>query len=755
MNLISVIIPTFQRVDEIESKLQAYLSVLQLAARATGANFECIVVDDHSCDGTFDRLHQRFVKVNEIVLLQTSQNLGPGPARDFGLASAMGEWIWFLDDDDSLDAGQTTALFTELIRTTTNVDVVSHSLKNTYSLSTKKARFEIIKSVVAFREFQEVFRHVIRKTLLIENQIRFSEGFHEDIRYVVELMLRAKESRVINQSIVLKNRTEGAITAMMTSKRIDGYVKAYNETRILLQESEIGTPQVLKSFTTQSLGVLLYLIIHEIDKTHSLSLLEHLKNCSQKIDAWSYDLSQLPNFNPQATNFEYSGYIWRSHIDKPTVYLFENLLEIFQTRLSCKDLDSSLFLGPDEIRACCKRFFVNGIRKGDVVLLKAKEGINLKSIQSAKQELIDRINQGTAHECSGCPYIERRPIHQGGIEYLSLENFAYCNMRCTYCSPKYYGGTEAQYNAANIVSQVALESTGFEPYCHVVWGGGEPTLSPRFATINQSLVSSLKSGKIRVLSNSLKFSSDLEKQLIDPRFHLVTSIDAGTEETFKKIRGKPGLNDVFSNLIRYQKVLDDPRKLTIKYIISLNNYSTIELKSFVNKLEGSVLLESLFQISCDFTLDTPQVDLICALYELSLRLLTHGARFVFFDDLVRDRVRITPEIAQKVKDHLSKLRLDEGYLISPEFKSDIVLWGNGTQGQWLLKHTSTGQSGRIVDLVENVDDFCKIYTAINGAKLSSKNQMVIFPAGVQSTYEILCNIENSGYGSHIIKGVML
>ena len=143
MKLISVIIPTFQRVDEIENKLQPNLSILQLAARSTGVNFECIVVDDHSCDGTFDRLQQRFGKVNEMVVLRTPQNLGPGPTRDFGLSSAHGSWIWFLDDDDTLDAGQTTTLFSELLRTATNVDVISHSLKNTYTFSTEKARLEM------------------------------------------------------------------------------------------------------------------------------------------------------------------------------------------------------------------------------------------------------------------------------------------------------------------------------------------------------------------------------------------------------------------------------------------------------------------------------------------------------------------------------------------------------------------------------------------------------------------------------------
>ena len=110
-----------------------------------------------------------------------------------------------------------------------------------------------------------------------------------------------------------------------------------------------------------------------------------------------------------------------------------------------------MFLGPDEIRACCKRFFVAGKRKGDVVLLRGGDEVNLKAINEAKADLIRRINVEGIEECEGCPYIERREIGSDAVDYISLENFSYCNMRCTYCSPKYYGGTEASYNAAKVI----------------------------------------------------------------------------------------------------------------------------------------------------------------------------------------------------------------------------------------------------------------------------------------------------------------
>ncbi|MCE2723337.1 MAG: glycosyltransferase [Burkholderiales bacterium] len=752
MNLLSVVIPTFGRGALLASNLQVYLDALRYAGELTQTSWECIVVDDHSPDGTFDQLQQEFAGVSELRLLQMPANAGPGPTRDVGVAAARGEWVWFLDDDDRLDSAHLQTLLEALQVVTSDVDVVSHSLKHTYPASPAQARRLLAQRVMAYREHQEVFRYVVRRNLLTQYGIHFSRGLHEDIRYVVEMLWRARGAHAMALPLVQKQKTPDAITSRMSTARIDGYLQAYNEIRALLKDTEWGTSRQLQQLLVQTLGVLLLLICREPDENAALAFLDYLREASQGGQSpWAQDIQQLPAFGPLSTNFEYVGAVWRAGTLQPSLSLLASLREVFSTRLSCKDLDTSLFLGPDEIRACCKRFFVNGIRKGDVVLLKADTNIDLPRIQATKQDLIDRINTGSAPECSGCPYIERRAVTQGGIDYLSLENFAYCNMRCTYCSPKYYGGTEAKYNASAIVAEVAEKPDGFDANYHVVWGGGEPTLSPRFESINRSLAAMPQSGKIRVLSNSLKYSPILESQLKDPRFHLVTSIDAGNETTFKALRGKAGLDTVLNNLVRYQQALGDPRRLTVKYILGVGNYASAELQAYAEKLKGSPLRASLFQVSCDFTLDAPEDELICALYELAARLLAQGAAYVFFDDLVRDRVRMNAERAERVKSHLARLGLDAQPVWSAESSPPLVLWGAGKQAQWLVQHTTTGQSGRILATVPGDTEFAELDRKIG----STDKAPEIFPAGVQSLYDIILNIERAGLAGRIARGVLL
>lgn len=748
MTLLSVVIPTFNRAARICDATTAYLDVLRLAAHTSGVEIECIVVDDHSTDETFPRLREQFKDASDVRLLQLPTNSGPGPARDAGLQIAKGNWIWFLDDDDELNAVVVSALFERLHNEDGMFDVLAHSLKNTYGQSLRSNRMRIAQRILSFREHQEVFRYVIRRTLLESSAIRFSPGLHEDIRYIFEVLAAANGVGVLPEKLVIKQKSNDGITAHMSEPRVDGYIRAYNELSAALSTSDLDSPQIRRDLLDQTLGVLIYLIVSEQNDEKAMAMLGYLNQASSNKDAWGMALTEAAASEATATNFKYAGSIWREGRSDGELELLGRLRNVFQTRLSCKDLDSSVFLGPDEIRACCKRFFVNGIRKGDVVLLKADESIGLPDIQSAKDSLIARINSDSAPECSGCPYIERRPIEATGVNYISLENFSYCNMRCTYCSPKYYGGAEARYNASVIVDQLADNPSNLASNCHVVWGGGEPTLSPRFEPINNTLLGLSKIGKIRVLSNSLRYSETLAKNLQDPRFHLVTSIDAGSDELFKKIRGKGDIESVMENLSQYLQTLNDPRRLTIKYILCAENFDSKELEIFVARLVDIGLLGCMFQISCDFTTEHPIDEMVCALYELAMRLKIAGAQVVFFDDLVRDRVVIDERLASKVQNHLERLGLDCAGMLAPGSERRVVLWGNGKQAEWLLRRTASGQSGRIIGVVSNASQ----WESFDAGQDSNTG---IYPAGVQSMYEILRNIESAGLLARVFSGVVL
>lgn len=89
MPLFSVIIPSYNRRQLLQ---EALASVWQ----QTCTDFEVIVIDDGSSDGTWDYLQS----LGSSIIALRQDNRGPGAARNKGVEAAGGRYIAFLDSDD-------------------------------------------------------------------------------------------------------------------------------------------------------------------------------------------------------------------------------------------------------------------------------------------------------------------------------------------------------------------------------------------------------------------------------------------------------------------------------------------------------------------------------------------------------------------------------------------------------------------------------------------------------------------------------
>jgi glycosyltransferase involved in cell wall biosynthesis len=95
--LVSVVIPTYNRAQQTIAAMESVLA-------QTYPHFEIIVVDDGSTDGSIEAI-QRFVSQRSNgchpILFFSQPNQGASIARNMGISKARGEYIAFLDSDDS------------------------------------------------------------------------------------------------------------------------------------------------------------------------------------------------------------------------------------------------------------------------------------------------------------------------------------------------------------------------------------------------------------------------------------------------------------------------------------------------------------------------------------------------------------------------------------------------------------------------------------------------------------------------------
>jgi teichuronic acid biosynthesis glycosyltransferase TuaG len=91
--LVSIITPTYNSEKFIEQTLNSIQN-------QSMQNWELLITDDCSSDGTWELLKQYVVKDNRIKIFQLEKNSGPGVARNNSIKNATGRYIAFCDSDD-------------------------------------------------------------------------------------------------------------------------------------------------------------------------------------------------------------------------------------------------------------------------------------------------------------------------------------------------------------------------------------------------------------------------------------------------------------------------------------------------------------------------------------------------------------------------------------------------------------------------------------------------------------------------------
>jgi GT2 family glycosyltransferase len=96
--LVSIVMPCYNSKDMV---LNAVESVLKTHYQ----NFELIVVDDVSTDGTFKLLTKKLSKESRIKLIRNEKNFGPSRTRNRGIEEANGKYVAFVETDMEVDPG--------------------------------------------------------------------------------------------------------------------------------------------------------------------------------------------------------------------------------------------------------------------------------------------------------------------------------------------------------------------------------------------------------------------------------------------------------------------------------------------------------------------------------------------------------------------------------------------------------------------------------------------------------------------------
>lgn len=208
MNLlpnISIIIPLYNVAKYIEQCLQSVVN------QTYSSKIECIIVDDCGMDNSVQIVEDFIANYNGPILfrlLHHDHNRGLSAARNTGLESATGEYIYFLDSDDYVSNDSLEVLVKPLREK--DYDIVVGDYETFGEIKCPSLLFEqaneLCDKISIFHEYAErqicvtAWNKLCKRSFLQNNGIDFLEGqLHEDDLWTYKCICAAKTIAIQHQ----------------------------------------------------------------------------------------------------------------------------------------------------------------------------------------------------------------------------------------------------------------------------------------------------------------------------------------------------------------------------------------------------------------------------------------------------------------------------------------------------------------------------------------------------------------------------
>jgi CDP-glycerol glycerophosphotransferase (TagB/SpsB family)/glycosyltransferase involved in cell wall biosynthesis len=227
----SVIVPVY--------KVQAYLhDCLESVLAQSFGDFELIVVDDRSPDGCGEIADAFAAADRRVSVLHLPENVGLGRARNAGLAQAGGDYVLFLDGDDTFAPGALLAVAGRLAETA-EPDVLIFDYDRTFwsgeakrnqlaalladgRPSNRPAVFTLDQRPELLRLLMVAWNKAYRRDFVAKQGLAFPAGYYEDTPWTYPALMSAGTIALLDRVCVhYRQRRTGSILRTTSRRHFD------------------------------------------------------------------------------------------------------------------------------------------------------------------------------------------------------------------------------------------------------------------------------------------------------------------------------------------------------------------------------------------------------------------------------------------------------------------------------------------------------------------------------------------------------
>lgn len=276
--IISIIIPVYNVALYLKQCIESIIN--------QEGNIEVILIDDGSPDESPSICDEYAQKDNRIHVIH-KQNGGVSSARNAGLDTTQGEWIWFVDGDDYIAENVLKRICQE-IQERPNADLIQMGMNYLYDdnrLVPQKIKLvdniEKNKFLLQYITYHN-HRLLFKREIIEKSRFRFTQGLRvaEDQEFQLKYMMLCKTPIQIPISAYIYRQREGSATHdASTSNRIvnDTFAVLENLNRFI-NEKQIPAEEWLQNRFQIMIRSLLYAAsqIHNLNKKEIKAKLNRL-----------------------------------------------------------------------------------------------------------------------------------------------------------------------------------------------------------------------------------------------------------------------------------------------------------------------------------------------------------------------------------------------------------------------------------------------------------------------------------------------
>ena len=230
----SIIVPVYNVEKYIAKCLDSIM-------KQTFGDFECLIIDDGSKDGSID-IAAKMIADDPRFVIHHKENGGLSDARNFGMDLAKGDYLFFVDSDDFLALDALKKLNDKI--EAEDADIVMFDLIYYYEDGEEKVEKTFtLPAPTSFKENTEVFYQnhsantkVYRHSFI--KDFRFIKGMiFEDLASIPSLLVKAEKISYVPEGLYYYLQRSGSISHKVDPRIFDIYKAAENNRQFLLSRN--------------------------------------------------------------------------------------------------------------------------------------------------------------------------------------------------------------------------------------------------------------------------------------------------------------------------------------------------------------------------------------------------------------------------------------------------------------------------------------------------------------------------------------